>query len=160
MLHSLCKFWNKIEEIILVLLFALMLVASILKIILRFLPFNIDSDVLNTFSSAMVLWLALWGALVAAKESKNITIDVISRYAKSKASKRWIAGITTLIACSICGVLAVVSAQFVLEEFELGTIAFSKVPSWLVAIVIPLAMTLMSLRYFVGLISLFWTHEE
>lgn len=96
----------------------------------------------------LVLWVGLVGAMVASRENKHISIDVITRYLPPRA-KIAADALTALFAAAVCSIAAWYGFQFVKTEFEMGGRAFAKVPAWLCEAVIPFAFAVIALRYFI-----------
>lgn len=94
----------------------------------------------------MVLWLALLGAMAAAREENHISIDVLSRFLPPRfgtASRI----VTDLFAASICSLLAWHAGRFVLMEREVINYAFAQVPTWICELILPVGFGVMALRF-------------
>jgi TRAP-type C4-dicarboxylate transport system permease small subunit len=96
----------------------------------------------------LVLWVGLSGAMVASRENRHISIDIITRYLPPRA-KIAADAITALFAAAVCSIAAWYSFQFVKTEFEMGGRAFAQVPTWLCEAVIPIAFAVIGLRYLI-----------
>ncbi len=136
---------QKIEDGILIGLLLLMIVMAVLQIFLR----NIfDSGILwgDSLVRVLVLWIGLMGAMVASRDYRHISIDVLSRYLPESIKK-----ITTLIisifTTLVCAMMAYYSFIFVIMEKEDGLIAFANIPAWVCESIIPISFTVISLRY-------------
>ncbi len=136
---------QKIEDGILISLLLLMIVMAVLQIFLR----NIfDSGILwgDSLVRVLVLWIGLMGAMVASRDYRHISIDVLSRYLPDSIKK-----MTTLIisifTTVVCAIMAYYSFIFVIMEKEDGLIAFANVPAWVCESIIPISFTVISLRY-------------
>lgn len=99
----------------------------------------------------LVLWLGLLGALAATRERRHIAIDVVSRFLPPPA-RRWLEALNSLLAGTVCAVLAYHGARFVYMDYGFGTLAFARVPAWLTELVIPFGFGAMALRF--GLVAL------
>lgn len=94
----------------------------------------------------LVLWTALLGAVVAARRNKHITVDVFSRF----LPPRWqlsVGLVTQLFTAAVCAFLAWHAGRFVALEREGGTKAVADVPTWVVELILPIALALITLRY-------------
>ncbi len=94
----------------------------------------------------LVLWIGLAGAVVATRTDKHIKIDVLVKYLPVKLSpliQRSVYFFTLLV----CVLISWHATRFVMSEYEYGTIAFSGVPAWLTAIIIPVSFCLIAVRY-------------
>jgi len=86
------------------------------------------------------------GAAIATKESKHITIGVLSRWI-SGAGSRAIRAISHFCSAAICGLLTWAGIKFVWFEAQMGGMAFFKLPVWVPELIIPVTFGLMTLRY-------------
>jgi TRAP-type C4-dicarboxylate transport system permease small subunit len=101
---------------------------------------------LEAFLRTMVLWLALLGAMVAAREDKHLAVDAISRYLHGSVA-RAMRVLAYLGAAVVCALLTWYSWQLVTGEREAGTIAFANVPAWITEAIMPIAFGVMALRF-------------
>ncbi|MEN8259822.1 MAG: TRAP transporter small permease [Pseudomonadota bacterium] len=94
----------------------------------------------------MVLWIALLGAMAATRDDKHITIDILSRHlsAKGRLFSRLLTDAFTSV---VCGLLAYHGARFVILEYEVEAMAFSRVPAWVCELIIPIGFTVITLRF-------------
>ena len=95
----------------------------------------------------LVLWLGLLGAMLATRTHEHIAVDVVGRLAPPRL-RNLINAITTLFAAVICALLAWHSERFVELAYEMGDVAFARVPAWPLQIIIPVSFALMALRFF------------
>lgn len=94
----------------------------------------------------LVLWAALVGAMVAARNDAHIRIDVLHQFLPARV-KPWVDAVLRLATSAISFVMAWVSARFVLDEREYGMTAFADVPAWACELIIPVAFGVLGLRY-------------
>ena len=94
----------------------------------------------------LVLWIGLLGAMVATRNSRHISIDVISHYL-SEQHKVWINRFTDGFASIVCLLVSWHAARFVLFEMEDGITLFLDIPAWLCELIIPIGFTVMGLRF-------------
>lgn len=133
-----------IEDGLLVLLLAALVVLAAAQIVLR-----------NVFGSGilwadpalrvLVLWVGMAGALAATRDDRQITVDVVARWAPS----RWRAGIrvvTDLFTAGVCGMLAWHGVRLVAGDRQAGIDAFGDVPLWLCEAVLPVAFAVIAVR--------------
>ena len=137
---------NRLEDSILVGLLLLMIVLSVLQIFLRnfFGGGIVWSEVLVR---VLVLWVGLIGAMVASRQGNHINIDIMNRYLSGR-TKVIVKFVVELFTALICIVVAYYSLEFVQSEFSYGGESFASIPTWLCESIIPLAFTVISLRYF------------
>ncbi len=94
----------------------------------------------------LVLWIGLFGAMIASRTGNHVHIDLITRWIPEHF--RYIVnGLTELVTAVICGVTAYYSIRFVHTEILYGGSAFAGIPVWICESVIPLAFIVMGLRY-------------
>lgn len=96
----------------------------------------------------LVLWIGMIGAMFASRNKKHIRIDVLSHYLPYKLRDN-IWRFTEIVTAVVCGLAAYFSIEFIKYEYEDGLIAFANVPVWVCETIIPIAFTIMALRYFV-----------
>lgn len=94
----------------------------------------------------LVLWLGMFGAVVAARERRHIAIDILSRYLSVRARQLFDIIINVFVVM-VCALLVVFSMRMLLIDYAEGTIAFSGVHTWLLESILPIAFGIMSLRY-------------
>ena len=94
----------------------------------------------------LVLWVGLWGAVVASRTGKHIAIDALAR-----ALPPWARCPVRALACvftaGVSGLIAYHGARFVAMDREAGVVAFAGVPTWMLELVIPVAFGLIAARY-------------
>jgi len=140
----------RIEDCVLIGLLLVMIIVAVAQIFLRNL-FNVGIVWGDPMLRMLVLWVGLFGAMVASRFDSHIRIDLLSRYLPS-----WAGGIARgLVGCFTaltCGIFSYYGFRFVRFEFEDGGTAFGNVPAWVCASIIPLAFSVIALR---SLISTF-----
>lgn len=104
----------------------------------------------DEFLRLTVLWLALIGAVAAARDHRHLRIDVLSHFFP-KSITRWTGVIVDLFTSVVCGVLAYYSYLFVAETREYEDLAFADKPLWWFQIILPIGFGLIAWRY------LLWT---
>lgn len=138
---------QRVEDALLVGLLMVMIGVAVAQIVLRNLYEGglVWGDVLVR---VLVLWLGLLGAMVATRQNQHIRIDIIARFLPGRVQR----GADTLVSLftgALCAVAAWYSLQFVASEREFGGLAFAGVPVWLCQAIIPLAFTIIALRFLV-----------
>lgn len=136
---------RRVEDFILAALLSVLIAMAAVQILSRnlFETGIVWGDVLVRI---LVLWLGLVGAMVATRNDKHISIDIIGRHLPNSA-KRIVDGISKLFSAAICSIVAYYSLRFVLAEVNEGGLAFWKVPTWVCEAIIPFSFTVMALRY-------------
>ncbi len=94
----------------------------------------------------LVLWIGMAGAMAATREGKHISIDLLTRFL-TPGLRRVADSLTALFAALICLAAAYFSLQFVLSEYAAGDLVFGRIPFWVCESVLPLAFSIIGLRY-------------
>jgi len=150
LLDHILKFIHKIEDgLLAVLLIAMLLLASSQIFLRNFLDIGIAWA--DPLLRIMVLWLGLLGALAASRDNKHITIDVLTRMMSPRA-RQTTRIFTSLFTAIVTGIIAYHSVRFVVIEYQTGNTALSGIPAWQFEIILPIAFSLISLRYVIHFI--------
>lgn len=94
----------------------------------------------------LVLWVAFLGAVAASREGKHIHVDAIARWLPGRL-KSGVVAATDLFTLAVCLVLAWQALRFMQSARESGETVFGSLPVWGAASILPLAFTLIALRY-------------
>lgn len=137
---------HRIEDILLALLLGTLVLIAPLQIVLRNF-FDAGWVWADPFLRVLVLWVALLGALVASRQDKQISVDVVSKFLSLRA-KAIVGVLNGLFTTFVCSVVAYHSWLFVAGEREFGSKAFGDVPAWLCQAVIPFAFAMIAVRHF------------
>lgn len=129
------------------LLLLLMIVSSSGQIILRDV-FQSGFVAADPFARLLVLWVAMIGAVVAARNDKHINVDILSRLL-SQSGRRRLRSFIHVVSASVCGVIAYASLRFVIGEHNFGSTVFSGVPAWIAESIIPLGFGLITVHYLI-----------
>lgn len=143
--------WTWITDGLLCLLLAAMISLACLQIILRiFLSGGfLWADALLRY---LVLWSGMLGAVVATREGKHITIDLISYLAPEKI-RAWVRLAINLFSSGTAMVLTWAAVTFVRNEALYGSTSLLGIPSWQWNLIFPLAFGLIAFHFLVGLLS-------
>lgn len=136
---------HMLEDALLVGLLLTMVGLAVTQIVLRN---GFDGGFLwaDTSLRVLVLWIGLVGAMAASREHRHISIDILGRFLPRAAAK--IATIfTALFTAAVCAALAWYSFDFVKVEYEAPSMAFGNVPTWVCESIMPIAFTVIGLRY-------------
>ncbi|MEM9173380.1 MAG: TRAP transporter small permease [Pseudomonadota bacterium] len=147
MVERLARWGRAAEDAVLVLLLSAMILLATTQIVMRNL---FDSGFIWGDESLrlMVLWLALAGAVAAARADKHIAIDVLSRFLPL-TGQRLARIVTHGFTSAVCGVIAWHATRFVMQAYEYEDTLLGDQPAWLFQIVLPIAFALMAWRYLV-----------
>ena len=94
----------------------------------------------------LVLWIGLMGAMVATRQKRHISMDVLTRFLP-KRLRHLAAAVVELFAAVICSISGYHAVRFVKEEMTYGGNAFGAVPAWVCEAIIPAALLVIALRY-------------
>jgi TRAP-type C4-dicarboxylate transport system permease small subunit len=144
-IQCLQTWWYRIEDTILVTLLSLMILMAALQIFLRNL---FDSGIVwgDSMIRILVLWVGLFGAMVASRKDEHIKIDLILRYIPEKI-KPVVHLITDLFTAIVCVIVVFYGYRFVKFEFTDNLPAFSIVPAWVCESIIPISFAIIGIRY-------------
>jgi TRAP-type C4-dicarboxylate transport system permease small subunit len=133
------------ENALLIVMLAAMVLLAAAQILMRnFLGTSIqDADQLLRL---LVLWVAFLGAIAASREGKHIHVDAIARWLPGRVNAGVVA-LTDLFTCCVCMALAWQSLRFMQSARESAEMAFGSLPVWVAGVILPLAFTLIALRY-------------
>jgi TRAP-type C4-dicarboxylate transport system permease small subunit len=137
----------RLEDTVLVGLLLLIIGVAVSQIVLRNL---FDTGIIwgDVLIRIMVLWVGLFGAMIASRRNKHISIDLVARFLPERF-QNMVNCVVGLFTAVTCGVMAYYSLRFVRMEFEAGGAAFSQIPIWICVAIIPFAFGVMAFRYIV-----------
>jgi len=139
---------HRAEDVVLALLVSALLLLSLVQIGLRMF-FHTGLEWAEPVSRVGVLWLALLGALGAARAHRHIAIDALPKVLPP-AGRRVAWAITQMATASICGTLAWFSVGMVQMERSAPAAFVPGVPSWWPMLILPFGFALMGLRFAVS----------
>jgi len=94
----------------------------------------------------MVIWAGLFGAAVATKHSKHISIDVISHIVPDRYLP-WLRFLLNFFSAAVCFILTYAAVKFVRDEALYGGRGLLDIPSWQLNIVYPVAFCIIAGRF-------------
>jgi TRAP-type C4-dicarboxylate transport system permease small subunit len=144
-LARLVKFVTWSENALLIAMLALMVSLAAAQILLRnFLDMSIYGA--DQMLRLLVLWVAFLGAIAASREGKHIRVDAIARWLPGRI-KAGVGALTDLFTLGVCLLLAWQALRFMQSARDSGEMAFGSLPVWVAELILPLAFTLIALRY-------------
>lgn len=146
-LHLLRVRLLQFESFLLVSTFLMVLLIAVTQILLR----NVfDTGIIwaDTFLRISVLWLGMIGALVASRNNNHISMNLGQKYL-SKKNLIIVKIIIYFFTASICFIITWFGINLVQMEYEEAGLAFSNIPIWLTVSIIPIAFSIMGLRYLI-----------
>lgn len=145
MLARLERLGRFVENGALVVLLGTMILLAASQIILRNF-FDTGFVWADEFLRLCLLWTAMFGAVAASRDNKQISIDVLSRFLKG----RWnaVAALSVQVfTCGISGIIGWHSFRFVRDSRQFDDILLGDWPAWIFQLVLPLAFMLIAYRY-------------
>ena len=94
----------------------------------------------------MVLWVAMLGAVVASREDRHISIDVLSRVLP-EGFRRWSTALVHAFTAIVSLTLAWYSWVFVEGSWNYQERLLHNLPAWLFQSILPIAFLLIGYRY-------------
>ena len=144
MLKRLLNGLHRAEDLLIALLVTALLVLSLSQIGLRMF-FHTGLDWAEPVSRVGVLWLALLGALGAARARRHIAIDALPKILPPLGRRiAWV--ISQLATSVVCGLLGWYSYGMVLMERSAPASFVPGIPSWWPMLIMPIGFGLMCLR--------------
>ena len=157
MLEKALLYLHRLESYLLALLLAALLLMSVSQIVLR-LFFETGFVWAEPVSRMGVLWLALFGALGAARTQRHIAIDALPRMLPPTWRRiAWAIG--QLATASICAMLAWYGWGMVQMEREAPAVFVDGVASWWPMLAFPIGFGLLSLRFAIAAFAKPLEHE-
>jgi TRAP-type transport system small permease protein len=133
------------ENALLILMLAAMVLLAASQILLRNF-FNISIYGSDQLLRLLVLWVAFLGAVAASRDGKHIHVDAIARWLPGRV-RAAITALTDLFTLGVCLMLAWESLRYMKDARASGEMAFGSLPVWVAETILPLAFTLIALRY-------------
>ncbi len=103
----------------------------------------------------MVIWAGLFGAAVATKQSKHISIDIISHLVPEHYMPL-LRLLLNFFSAGVCSVLTYAAVKFVRDEALYGGRGILDIPSWELNIVYPVAFGIIAGRFMVLALKDLW----
>lgn len=139
-----------IEDGLLVFILVALIVMAGAQIILRNV-FGAGIMDMDSLARLMVLWLGMFGAVVASRKKKHINIDVLSPRLPKKARALVAIGMYFFTA-GISLAVAIFASKLLVIEWQSGATVFASVPSWLAVLILPVSFGLISFHYVLHII--------
>lgn len=148
---ALLRWLHRIEDGLIVAVLLFMILLTVTQIILRNF-FDTSLIWVEPMLQNAVLWIGLLGAMIGSRNDEHIRIDVASTLLPEKYHP-FLTTAVDLFTAFICVLVAWYSVQFVMEDYEYATAAFSGAPEWLqtwqLQAIIPVGFLVMAMRYVV-----------
>jgi tripartite ATP-independent transporter DctM subunit len=102
-----------------------------------------------TVVSHLTLWVGFLGALLCTREHKHLSLSTSELLPDGRA-REGARLFSSLVAAGVTALLAYASYELVTAESHGGNVVFGKVPDWVSETVMPVALSLMSVRLALG----------
>lgn len=109
------------------------------------------------FLKISLLWVSLFGAILAAGSNDHIRIDVLEHYLPAKYSPMLQKAVKAFSA-GVCFFIAYHAYRFVAETYAYEDMIFANIPAWIAQAIIPFSFALIGLRF--GIQALFTQQED
>ena len=144
-LHRALRALHLAEDALLALALGGLLLLAVVQIVLR-VGFDAGLSWGEPISRAGVLWLAMLGALGAARQQRHIAIDAIPRLLPD-AAWRVVHVITQFAASALCAWAAWVGWGLLQSEREFPLPFVAGIESWVPMLVLPFGFGLLAVRF-------------
>ena len=151
MLERLDRIGRAVENTALVTLLSSMMILAVGQIVLRQV-FSTGIMWADELVRIIVLWLAMFGAVAAARDNRHIRIDALSHLLPAPVI-RYLRIVVDLFAAAVSAIIAWQSWRFLQLEIEFQDTLLIDTPAWMLHIVVPIAFLLVSYRFLVGVIA-------
>ncbi len=141
------RLMRSLESGLLVLVLAVMILASFSQIVLR----NIfDSGLvwIGPMLRHLVLWIALLGAMLASRTANHLAVDVVNHFLSGRL-KSTVKALTCAFTSAVCLALTWASALFLRDEMDYGMEAFAGIDSWILELILPIGFGVIGVRYLI-----------
>ncbi|MEM1174471.1 MAG: TRAP transporter small permease [Pseudomonadota bacterium] len=135
------------ENTLLILVLGGMVAVAFLQIVLREV-FSTGVIWANELVRILVLWLAIVGAVAAARDNRHIRIDLLSHLLPEKLVKG-LRIVVDLFAAAVSGVVAWYLWRYIQIEVELEFTVLDGLPAFPAHVIAPIGFVLLSYRFVV-----------
>lgn len=135
---------DAVENGLIALLALALIVLSGVQIGLRLLDHGLTW--MDPLLRVLVIWVALLGAVAAARRDRHISLDVVGKILHGKALR--VARVFAFgFAALMCFVLLRASLGLIEIDRESATMLFGTLPTWWAELILPVAFGLLGLRF-------------
>lgn len=145
MFSRITRYIRGAEDALLIASFVAMLVFAGMQITLRNF-FGSGFDWIDPLLRILVLWVGMLGAVVATREDRHISIDVLSRFVPRRALP-WLKRVSAIVTAIICALLAWHTFRFVRDEYAWSDVEVAGLPVWIWQSILPIGFALMTWRF-------------
>lgn len=134
---------ERVETALIAMLVLAMVLLAGAQIVLRNL-FETGLAWADPLLRAMVLWVAMLGALAAARDDKHIGLDLLTHFLHGR-TRRIVRAIALLFAAALSATMAWYGIALVQLDYGGGT-PIAGIPGWVVEAILPIGFGLLALR--------------
>jgi len=137
---------GRIEDALLSFFLGAMVILVLLQVVLRY-AFQSGITGGDSLVRHLVLWIAFFGATIAARSGAHVRIDALNRILPHRW-QQWVTVVTDLFSFGVCALLVYASVLFIQIEYEGdGRLAFMNMAVWIMEIIIPLGYAVLAYRF-------------
>jgi TRAP-type transport system small permease protein len=136
---------ERVENAALALTMAVLVGISGLQLILRS-GFDMTLLWADEFLRILVLWLALLGAVAAARTDRHLRIDVVYKLLGYRA-REGVSSLASLVAAAVGALIAYEAGRFTVQAYHYGDTVMGNVKQWPLLLIMPAAFGLISAYY-------------
>ena len=136
---------ERIENGALVLTMAVLVGVATSQFILRAV-FNSTLEWADEFQRIVVLWLALLGAVAAARTDRHLRIDVAHKLLGPRL-RELVSAVASLVVVVVAATLAYEAGRFTAQAYSFGDTVMDDVEQWPFLVIMPIAFGLIALYY-------------
>ena len=114
--------------------------------------FDTGLDLGDLLARSLVLWVGFTGASLATRKGRHINIEIISKLVTYRGFSSFRLCFVNFISLLISLLLLKASLDFIFLEAQNNIIAFLNVPTWVVFVVVPTSLFVMSIRLLIHFI--------
>lgn len=152
-LFALDRLLAKIETGLLVASVLFLLLFAFIQVCLRNF-FDSGINWADVFNRSMVLWIGFFGATLAAREDRHLSLEVLTKFLPKRA-KAAANVFVDIGAICVAATLSYYSWLFYIDqrEFEAADVLFPGFPKYYFTIIFPVGFGLIAFRYLVKLVE-------
>jgi TRAP-type C4-dicarboxylate transport system permease small subunit len=136
---------RRLESLLLTLLLVTLVGLGCAQIVLRNV-FSVGMLWADGLTRLIVLWLAVIGAVAAARDGRHMAINLASQYLPP-LWRRLASTLVDLFATAVAAALAWQAFRFVADSREFGDVLIADWPAWMLQAVMPVGFALIALLF-------------
>ncbi|MBW2021416.1 MAG: TRAP transporter small permease subunit [Deltaproteobacteria bacterium] len=151
-----------VEKWLIVVFLSTMITFTFIHVCLRIFLINLNLDLAQILLKhlewsqplvrLLVLWVAFIGASLVTRDNKHIRIDLLGSVLDGAPKSIW-SLVTSGASLAISLFLVKASIGYLISEIAYNDLLFLRIPAWIGHLVVPGALMLISLRFFISLMT-------